>query len=183
MKYLKIVLSGETHHYSSGAFTPMTNSKYYKTERYPTRNAVVGMISAALGYKRGDDRINDLKNTLALKIEKDPELLKYRSSFSIYTDYQIMRFGADGEGYHRVSGSKTSASTNIIKDIEYLQNARFFVYVGADEETLKNIHAALRNPKMRVYLGKKNCPINRMPVPRDFSLIDEKELPHVYDCP
>lgn len=100
---------------------------------YPTKSAVIGMLAAALGYERRDQRIvalNELQ--YAVRIDQVGKQL---------VDYQTVKM---------MDGKSKITYRN------YLQDARFVVALGSeDDDLMDRLGKALRHPKFQLYLGRR----------------------------
>ena len=100
---------------------------------FPSKSAVIGMIAAALGYRRDDDRIlalNDL--VFAVRVDQGGKPL---------TEFQTVEW---------------KQGTRKLTHRDYLQDAVFMVAVGSeDEATMTRIHEALQHPKFQLFLGRR----------------------------
>lgn len=172
MNYLKLNFCGVLQHYSPTKYVVAApSSTYYRTERVPTKRSVIGLISASMGLNRNSDKISDLYESVVC-------LYSVKKSGTVITDYQTVR-PIGGNAFITVSGKKTADA--IIKTVEYLQDYKFDVYVGADDDTLRMIYDAICNPVYHQYFGKRSC-VPAEPIVTDFKLIPEGELKDVYDC-
>lgn len=118
-----------------------SNSKFgvRATEREPTKSGVIGMLAAALGLQRNN--------------EKTSELLKQLSE---------MRFGVrtDREGrlirdFHTVKFDKNAD----ISDRFYLSDAAFVAAFESDDtELLNRLAEAVLQPYYPMFLGRRSCP-------------------------
>lgn len=126
MKTITIRLAGPLQSYGNEApFNLRT------TTRYPSKSAVIGMISAAFGYQRDCSEIQAFNHlSFAVRVDQPGKLL---------TDFQ------------------TKHSTKpYITHRDYLQDAVFVAAVGSDNEQLINeINEALHHPKYQLFLGRK----------------------------
>ena len=172
MNYIKLNFYGVLQHYSPIKYVVTApSSTYYRTERIPTKKSVVGIISASLGIDRNSDDIKNLFNSIDC-------LYSIRKIGTVVTDYQTVRpIGTNT--FTTVSGKKTADA--IIKTVEYLQDYKFDVYVGADDDTLRLIYDAVCNPVYHQYFGKRSC-VPAEPIAAEFKLIPEGDLKDVYDC-
>mgnify|MGYP003601592908 CR=1 FL=1 len=102
----------------------------------PSKSAVIGMIGAALGYRRFDSRLRNLSKLLmAVRIDQPGQIL---------TDFQIAE-------YHR--NAKATARKLTYRD--YLQDAVFVVALSSEKDDwLDQIAFALRHPKFQLFLGR-----------------------------
>lgn len=132
MKTLTIKLTAPLQSYGNEAtFERRT------TNTFPTKSAVIGMVAAALGYRRTDRRIlalNDLN--FAVRIDQAGRGL---------TDYQTVEWKQD---------------TRKITYRDYIQDAVFVVALGSDDDSLMDeIKVALKHPKFQLFLGRRaNAP-------------------------
>jgi len=128
MKTLTIKLTAPLQSYGNEAsFARRT------TNDYPTKSAVIGMVAAALGYRRTDTRIQDL-NTLefAVRIDQVGRSL---------TDFQTVEW---------------KQGTRKITYRDYIQDAIFVVALSsADESLIDEISFALKHPKFQLFLGRR----------------------------
>ena len=130
------------------------------TFRAPSKSAVIGMIGAALGFRRESDdykSLNDLD--FAVRVDQPGEVL---SDFQI-THYSLKK---PGKLSHRV----------------YLQDAVFMVALSSKQDALmEKIEYALRHPKFQLYFGRRSNPpagILKMKMCPDKTAINVlKELP------
>lgn len=120
-----------------------------RTQPYPTKSGVVGLLAAALGISReDDDSLKELSSLrIGVRIDKEGELLR---------------------DYHTVIGEKS-----YITNRYYLADAYFLVGLESEDECfLQKLDAALRAPAYPLYLGRRSCPPS-LPLVRR---ICEKEL-------
>lgn len=172
MNYIKLNFSGFMQHYSPAKYVVTApSSTYYRTERVPTKKAVIGLISASLGIDRNSDKIKNLFDSINCSYS-------IRKTGTVVTDYQTVRPIGNNK-FITIKGEKTTDA--IIKTVEYLQDYKFDVYVGSDDETLKKVYDALCNPVYHQYFGKRSC-VPSEPVVTTFKLIPEEELKDVHDC-
>lgn len=104
------------------------------TNDHPSKSAVIGMIAAALGYRRNDARIVKL-NELSYAVRVD------QAGRSL-TDFQTVEWKKDKRK---------------ITYRDYLQDAVFIAAVGSENtELIDQIHVALRKPKFQLSLGRRS---------------------------
>lgn len=114
------------------------------TDYYPSKSAVIGMISAAFGYRRSTDcdeeivKLNDLD--FAVRIDQQGNLLR---------DYHIAaKYKANGD-----------FEKNYVTNRYYIEDAIFLVAIGSDNEKLiDSINDALRSPYFQSSLGRRSLP-------------------------
>lgn len=103
------------------------------TEKMPTKSGVVGMLAAALGLRRDAD-LSKL-NALIFGVRADRE-------------------GEDITDFHMAHSEKSSYVTYR----HYLSDAVFLAGLEGEGEFLKELEAALRNPRFPLFLGRRSCP-------------------------
>lgn len=131
------------------------------TDLYPSKSAVIGMVAAALGFKRDDERIGFLDSM----------------HFSVRVD-QPGRITKDYHTAHSTNGRK---NTVYVTTRYYLEDAVFTVALGIDdlsqaEEILEGLH----NPYFQLSMGRRSFPI-----PADFivGVYDQKPLDVLKNIP
>lgn len=107
------------------------------TQGYPSKSAVIGLVSAALGRSR-DDPIDDLA---ALR-------------FGVRTDQE----GNLMTDYHTVHGSDDAKCAYITRRY-YLEDSLFVAGLEGDSKLLQTIDEALRRPYYPLFLGRRSCPV------------------------
>lgn len=128
MKTIVIRLSAPLQSYGNQAtFARRT------TNLYPSKSSIIGLIAAALGYRRDDERITQLNNLLfAVRIDQRGSLL---------TDFQTVE-------YNKKKARKLTYRDN-------LQDAVFLVAICAENNLIEKIKFALKHPKFQLYLGRR----------------------------
>lgn len=114
-----------------------------QTNRYPSKSAIIGLLSACLGYRRDKDdqiyKLNDLE--FAVRIDQNGQLLrdyhtakKYKSNGALERTYVTNRY--------------------------YLEDAIFIVAVGHDDDQfIDNIEEGLKNPYFQPFMGRRSLPL------------------------
>lgn len=110
------------------------------SDNYPSKSAVIGIIAAALGYRRDDARILQLNNLLfAVRIEQSGNMM---------TEFQTAEY--------QKSSTKTARKLTYR---EFIQDAVFMVAIGSDNDhEIEKIVSALKHPKFQLYLGRRSNP-------------------------
>lgn len=149
MKTLIIRLTAPLQSYGNEA-TFNRRTSYH----YPSKSAVLGMVAAALGYRRDDSRIVDLNKLLmAVRIDQNGQTL---------TDFQIIEYDQKSQ--------KRSLSYR-----DYLQDAVFLVALAGNDDQIDLIQEALHHPKFQLFLGRRsNAPagVLQTKVIKDQSPVD-----------
>lgn len=126
-----------------------TNShfEYRRTDNYPSKSAIIGMILAAMGIRRGVDEnliIELNKFDFALRIDQEGDIL---------------------EDYHIVQNRLKEASFYVTKRY-YLEDAVFLAALGSENgAVIAEIEHALKYPHFQPFMGRRSCL-----VPADFFL-------------
>lgn len=129
MKTLIIKLAGPLQSYGNEA-TFNRRTSYH----YPSKSAVLGMIAAALGYRRDDSRIRKLNQVqMAVRIDQPGRTM---------TDFQTVEYDQKRQ--------KRSLSYR-----DYLQDAVFVVAISGEDKVIEDIQFALHHPKFQLYLGRR----------------------------
>lgn len=108
-----------------------------KTGREPSKSAVIGLLTAALGYRRD-------------KCEELVTLNKLR--FGVRTDKE----GKLLRDFH--TAHKDPTETPYVTKRYYLSDAVFLVGLEGDKELLKRLEYALSHPAFPLFLGRRSCP-------------------------
>ena len=131
----------------------------------PTKSGLIGLLGCALGYERGDARLQELNKTLRLGV-------RVEHPGRVITDYQtVTDYLPTAGGGYKLSGSKTVstlssakssgvAPATIISPRAYLEDASFLVAFeqrDGQSEILEDCAAALQSPKWPLFLGRKSC--------------------------
>jgi len=133
----------------------------------PTKSGVIGLLGCALGYKRGDPRLeSELDRGLRFGV-------RVESPGRVVQDYQtVTGFLPTAEGSFRHSGVATAKSLSklmadpdatpatIVSPRYYLEDAAFLVALeerDGFDGLLQKCEIALSNPQWPVYLGRKAC--------------------------
>lgn len=132
MKTLTIRLTAPLQSYGNEATFNRRTSNYY-----PSKSAVIGMIAAALGYRRDDKRIQKLNKLLmAVRIDQPG---------SFITDFQVVE-------YQKNASTKSKKITYR----SYLQDAVFMVAISGENSEIDSIEYALKHPKFQLFLGRRS---------------------------
>ncbi|MBB1062863.1 type I-E CRISPR-associated protein Cas5/CasD [Limosilactobacillus fastidiosus] len=129
MRTLTIKLAAPLQSYGNEA-TFSRRTSYH----YPSKSAVLGMIAAALGYRRDDPRILQLNRLIiAVRIDQPGRIL---------TDFQTIQYDQ--------KHNKRSLSYK-----DYLQDAVFITAISGDDQQIMTIENALHHPKFQLFLGRR----------------------------
>ena len=131
----------------------------------PTKSGIIGFLGCCLGYGRGDDRLNHLNSGLTIAVRTD-------HPGGILIDFQTVQ-GTDGVLITAENRPRSSGDT-IITPKQYLQGARFTVYISGESQLLEECFSAMKHPVWTPYLGRKNC-VPSVPVVPEWVEADDLE--------
>ena len=115
-----------------------SNFETRRTDRFPSKSGIVGMIGAALGMTRQDDfQSLSKKFRVGFRVDRPGKLL-----LDFHT---VQPINLNGKLTYR----------------EYLCDAVFLAGIESDNQRIDEISNAIRNPFYPIYLGRKSCPPDR----------------------
>lgn len=122
-----------------------TDSKFEirKTDRQPSKSGVLGLVAAALGYRRDDDAAIQSLHALrfGVRVDREGQLLQ-----DLHTAHDE-KFWRTGKG------------TSYMTHRYYLADAIFLAGLESDDEALlQQIADALQHPAYPLFLGRRSCP-------------------------
>lgn len=129
---------------------------------YPSRSALLGLLAAALGVRRGDDRAQErlaVGYRFAVKVFSQGSLL--RDYHTAQVPDAVGKFRYRSRRDEVVKGRKRLGT--ILSTREYRADAFAVVAVEALAEApypLEVLKEALLKPKFHLYLGRKSCPLS-----------------------
>ena len=126
------------------AFGSSVSWDYKDTLSFPTKSAIVGLLSAALGYPKNDRRIIEFSNKINISVRTDRRGSKFN-------DFQIIT-GTFQNAKGKILNEKIKTSTRT-----YVADASFLVAITGDETVLLECKKALDNPKWIPFIGRKCC--------------------------
>ena len=135
--------------------------RFRRTERFPTKSALVGLLAAALGRSRADavDNLGALR--FGVRADRPGEVLRdFHTLSSLFDDKG--RFTPTAGRLPTASGGYRSAATSIqVTERFYLTDACFVAGFEGDAAFLGELDEALRFPAFPLYLGRRSCPPDR----------------------
>ncbi|MFI5799038.1 type I-E CRISPR-associated protein Cas5/CasD [Streptomyces sp. NPDC051677] len=126
------------------------------TESAPTKSGVIGLLAAAAGIERGDDRA--LAPLAALR-------------FGVRIDQPGTRLRDFHTAHHAVTGKSMPLSERY-----YLADAVFVAALEGEHTLLTALHAALKSPVYLPFLGRRSCPPAE---PVELGVFEDARLEHV----
>ena len=118
------------------------------TASMPSKSAIIGLLGCCMGIPRGDAKLNQLNDQLMVAVRAD-------CPGRIMTDYHTVQ--GTGGVFLNAEGKVRGGGDTIITLKQYLQDARFTVFLWGDEDALAACFQAMKHPKWAVYLGRKSC--------------------------
>jgi CRISPR system Cascade subunit CasD len=112
--------------------------EYRNTSRYPSKSAIIGLIAAAFGHRRGEtEKIQELNSlNFAVRVDQPGTLLK---------DFHI---------------AKSSKQTYVTYRY-YLQDAIFLVAISHNNsDWIDEIEFALKHPVFQLFMGRRSAPVD-----------------------
>ncbi|MCX6692555.1 MAG: type I-E CRISPR-associated protein Cas5/CasD [Methanoregula sp.] len=153
--------------------------EYRPTSDHPTRSAITGLISAAYGIKRDDQKALDAVSKgfkMAFRLDSPGTLI---------SDYHTTQVPASGKGWNKksfttrkdeLSGPVENIST-VLSTREYRCDSITTVCIEATGDTpysLPDVALKLRSPVFVLYLGRKSCPPSLPLSPIVVAAVDAK---------
>ena len=158
MKYLLLWLEGPLQSWGSGS-----RFDFRTTESFPTMSGIAGMLLSSSGDSGAQcELLQKMKNSVFIAVEfrkqtdVSPQLCDYHMVGNGYDEsktwesYQILR-----KRNREVGGNKQTYRY-------YLQDKKFAVLLGLEDDLAEKFSASLQAPVFDLYLGRKCC------VPTDF---------------
>lgn len=132
--------------------------RYRRTEAFPTKSAVLGLVAAALGRARTDPIDDLVRLRFGVRADRPGEVLRDFHTLSSLFDHRGRL--APGEGrLPTASGVYRSAATSSqVTERFYLSDACFVAALEGEPSVLADLAVALRRPVFPLYLGRRSCP-------------------------
>ena len=132
-----------------------------RTELFPTKSGVIGMLAAAQGRSRSDN-VQDLTNLrFGVRADRPGKVVSdFHTVSSLFDEKGIFAPGRGrlpkvGGGY-RLAKNSTQLTYRY-----YLADACFVAGLEGELSVLERFERALRNPEFPLYLGRRSCPPDR----------------------
>lgn len=127
------------------------------THVVPTKSAIIGLISCAMGLPRKSERIVELSRQLEIGVRADRKGVPM-------TDLQIV----SQDSNHRIKNlcaanyKPRTGEGGLLTYRHYLQDASFTVVLSSkNEQLLHQVSEAVQNPVFPIYSGAKSCVFSR----------------------
>lgn len=129
-----------------------------RTERFPTKSAVVGLVAGALGRRR-QEPIEDLAALrFGVRIDRAGEVMRDFHTVSSLFD-ERRRFAPErGRLPNATGGYRSSETSTRVTERYYLADACFVAGLEGEPVLIEEIDQALAHPVFPPYLGRRSCP-------------------------
>jgi CRISPR system Cascade subunit CasD len=141
----------------------------------PSKSAVLGLIAAALGYRRREQEKHDaLRRSLAMA-------LRIENGGTFFRDYHTIQVPSKTYGdpaLRSLELAQLGQKDTKVSTREYYADQRSLVCLWQTEEaepSLRDLAAALRTPRFHLYLGRKASPLALPLCPRVAAATSWKE--------
>ncbi|MDO6422769.1 type I-E CRISPR-associated protein Cas5/CasD [Saccharophagus degradans] len=118
-----------------------------KINTFPTRSAIVGLLSAALGYSRKEhSHIASLSAAIKIAVQVNAQGQKI-------TDYHTV------QNFRSPTGKIQTTTKQTYR--EYLCDTEYSFAIQGNTEFISQLAKAVKSPKFTVFQGRKSCPLTR----------------------
>ena len=125
------------------------------TRNEPTKSGVIGMLAAAMGYRRDSEKIIEMADKLRMGIRVD-------QPGTVIRDFHTARapkYSSGGMLKYETDGSLIMEKDSYITQRYYLCDACFLVGIESDDKKyLETVAEALTSPVFPLYLGRRALP-------------------------
>ncbi len=131
--------------------------RYRRTESFPTKSAVLGLVAAALGRTRSAAADDLVALRFGVRADRTGEVLRdFHTLSSLFDDSGDFRPG--GGRLPTASGGYRSTETSTqVTERFYLSDACFVAGLEGEAKVLSELDGALRRPIFPLYLGRRSC--------------------------
>lgn len=132
--------------------------RYRRTELFPTKSAVVGLLAAALGRARTEP-IDDLA-AMRFGVRADRPGVVVRDFHTVSSLFNEKgHFDPENGRLPTVSGVYRSSTTSLqVTERFYLADACFVAGIEGEDEMLGALDQSLARPVFPPFLGRRSCP-------------------------
>ncbi|HET8552561.1 MAG TPA: type I-E CRISPR-associated protein Cas5/CasD [Gammaproteobacteria bacterium] len=153
--------------------------EYRPTARHPGKSAILGLIAAALGIRRSrSDALSALSAGygVAVRVDAAGELLRDYHTVQTPPNRRNQRY------YTRRDELTWNDPYTLVSQRDYRVEAAWTIALWLAEkppESLATLAAALREPELTLYLGRKSCPLAMPLAPR---IVQAASLKSAFDA-
>lgn len=154
---------------------------------HPSKSAIMGLVAAAFGIRRNEEeKIGEINRAygFAVRVNSPGELMRDYHTSQVPPDKHKAKF------YTRRDELANDELYTILSSRDYRMEACYTIAIWVKETaapfTLEELAAAIRQPKLILYLGRKSCPV-AIPIKPEIVLsatlkyaLDQAELPNEF---
>ena len=124
----------------------------------PSAGWLAGLIGAAMGWRRGDDRLRRLRETLlyGIAVRREGTPMEDYQTAMIGQPHMRVGFRADGSAYERKGGPQTKVGAQEARR-PLVADAAFVAVLTSPEFDADTIAEAVSRPVFPPYLGRRAC--------------------------
>ena len=132
--------------------------QYRRTEAFPTKSAVIGLLAAAQGRSRTAD-LDDLTGLrFGVRADRPGEVLRDFHTVSSLFDERGRFDPVHGRLPTASGGYRSVATSTQVSERFYLSDACFVAGLEGEVGLLDQLDQALTRPVFAPYLGRRSCP-------------------------
>lgn len=154
MSVLAIRLSGPLQAWGSSHRL----DRYRRTEAFPTKSAVVGLLAAALGRARSDPVEDLVGMRFGVRVDRPGEVLRDFHTVSSLFDEKGRFDPTNGRLPKAEGGYRPAATSTLVTERFYLSDACFVAGMEGEEQLLNELDHSLGHPVFPLFLGRRSCP-------------------------
>lgn len=131
--------------------------RYRRTEGFPTKSAVVGLLAAALGRARTDPIEDLVRLRFGVRADRPGEILRDFHTVSSLFDEKRRFDPANGRLPKAGGGYRRAATSTQVTERFYLTDACFVAGMEGDGRLLDDLDRSLSCPVFPPFLGRRSC--------------------------
>ncbi len=150
-----------------GAMGDLAGYERRGSQGWPGRSAVIGLVAAAMGIRRGDDAGFAALDKLHMAVGVIDDGTPLRDYHTVETVPTAAARNPDSRPVAIARAGRRTNTTITLRD--YRCNIAYAVALWPEagrDGRLHDLAAALRTPVFTLYLGRKSCPLAAPPGPR-----------------
>ncbi|HRE00115.1 MAG TPA: type I-E CRISPR-associated protein Cas5/CasD [Ilumatobacteraceae bacterium] len=123
------------------------------TDSEPTKSAIVGLLAAAEGRRRGDPIEDLLLLRFAVRVDQSGSLLRDYHTVSDFRGGDLRSSDVNAKGQQKRNRGKATAVTQRF----YVQDAVFIALIEGTQDVLEGLASAVLAPGFPLALGRRAC--------------------------
>lgn len=125
------------------------------TGKEPTKSGVIGMLAAAMGYRRDSDEVKEMACRIRMGVREDQPGVIIRD----FHTARAPKYSKKGVIKYNTDGAPVMEDNSYITQRYYLCDACFLVCLECEDDAyLQSITEALKAPAFSLFLGRRSCP-------------------------